>query len=447
MAQQEPFQYQEQIGRGAFRVFLIQPCPDVSAPLKGKLIATTLEEYDNSILHHYIALSYVWGNKSDRRTAFIDGKRLDITATLDSALRHIRDPMGELKVWADGICINQADVKERNIQVQQMGLIYQLARHTIIYLGESTPTSAALLDALVSFSSSLENRGSGYMANIARLLNYGSDDAFYPKLVPRRDVQVFAGILIAQEWWWFCRIWVLQELVLSLDPWVQIGLQRVRWDIFVDFLQFCSQNGDLPEDLLHALTMIKFRNTLSPSLWRRQVSNDSNSAARLLDLLASRRGLGATDPRDMIYGHLGLLGVKDPNNKLDKIIQVDYNQPVSELFTQVVLYMISARRRFDIFSHVRDAPIEKRTNFPTWVPDWTYPYSPREDVADLDNDVSSTVDIGQLYVPPSIGDPQVLGLFGRYEGTIETVLNPKPPRVDLKALCESLSQSHRSNSF
>lgn len=31
---------------------------------------------------------------------------------------------------------------------------------------------------------------------------------------------------------WFARTWILQELVLSADPWIQIGETRVRWDLF-----------------------------------------------------------------------------------------------------------------------------------------------------------------------------------------------------------------------
>ena len=85
MAEDEPFQYQERIGAGSIRLILIQPCPDVAAPLTCKLITTTLDEYDNSILDHYIALSYVWGDANDRRTVFINGKTLDITATLSLA--------------------------------------------------------------------------------------------------------------------------------------------------------------------------------------------------------------------------------------------------------------------------------------------------------------------------------------------------------------------------
>jgi len=60
-------------------------------------------------------LPYVWGDANDMRTVFINGKSLDMTVTLDSALSHVRESKGELKVWSDGICINQSDVEERNI--------------------------------------------------------------------------------------------------------------------------------------------------------------------------------------------------------------------------------------------------------------------------------------------------------------------------------------------
>jgi hypothetical protein len=437
MAQPKSFQYQERIGHGSFRLFLIHPCPDISAPLEGMLVATTLSDHDNSISDQYTALSYVWGDSSERRMALINGMWLDITASLDSALRHIRDPKEELKIWADGICINQTDVEERNIQVQQMGLIYQLARHTIIYLGDSTPGTAALLDVLRSSSSSLETHGSGYMANILHVVALDREHALAPRLASVRGVQVFDRISIAREWPWFRRIWVLQELVLSVEPWIQNGLQRIKWDLFSELLNFYSRNGGRPDDALHVLAMMKFRNNLSLSLWQRQLSDDANTAVRLLNLLDSRRGLGVTDPRDMIYGHLGVLGMKKPDNKLDSIIRVYYNQTVSELFTQVALYTISARKGFDIFFHVADIPIEKRTQFPTWVPDWTYPYSCRSGVDGVVDDTSSTADIGQLYVSPSREAP-VLCLIGRLEGTIDAVLDSKLPKVDLKAICDSL---------
>jgi len=439
MAEDESFQYEERIGAGSFRLILIQPCPDVAAPLEGKLITTTLDEYDNSILDHYIALSYVWGDANDRRTVFINGKTLDITATLDSALRHIREPKRELKIWADGICINQSDVEERNIQVQQMGAIYQLARHTIIYLGDSTPFSIGLFDLLASYPTSPDNNGSAYISNISLLSNVKAeeirnDPSRFQIDRPRANVES-----IAQRWPWFARVWVLQELVQSPDPWVQIGRQRVRWHKFTtciakDPVRF----GFDSHDLKHLEDMDRLRNSLSSPLWRGDLQDDATVATRLLEILHNRRGLGVSDSRDMIYGHLGVLGNVGSERKVHKFFQVDYNQPVPELFAQVVLFIISARGDFDILSQVEEISIEKRTTLPTWVPDWTSPYLSFSQVTLRKR--STRVREPE---PPvvSLGTPPVLGLIGDFEGTIEFVLDSRPPTVDLEVIIDTVLQS------
>ena len=374
---------------------------------------------------------------NDRRTVFINGKTLDITATLDSALRHIREPKRELKIWADGICINQSDVEERNIQVQQMGAIYQLARHTIIYLGESTTFSIALFDRLASYPTSPNNNGSAYISNISRLSNakaekIRNDTSRFPK-------DYWANVDdIAQIWPWFARVWVLQELVQSPDPWVQIGRQRVRWNTFTCIANGPNLFGFDSHGLKHLEDMDRLRNSLSSPLWRGDLQDDATIATRILRILHDRRGLGVSDPRDMIYGHLGVLGNVKPERKVGRFFQVDYNKPIPELFLQVVLLIIFARGDFDILSQIEEGSTEKRTILPTWVPDWTLP----------------SVSISQVTLhepftrvretePPvvSIGTPPVLGLIGDFEGTIEFVLDSQPPTVDLEAIIDTVLQS------
>jgi hypothetical protein len=436
MAEDESFQYQERIGTGSFRLILIQPHPDVAAPLEGKLITTTLDEYDNSILDHYIALSYVWGDANDRRTVFMNGKTLDITATLDSALRHIREPKRELKIWADGICINQSNIEERNIQVQQMGAMYQLARHTIIYLGESTPFSIRLFDRLASYPNSPDNNGSAYISNISRLSNAKAEEirnntSRFPE-DSRANVE-----FIAQRWPWFARIWVLQELVQSPDPWVQIGRQRVRWNTFTCIAKTPDLFGFDSQGLKHLEDMDRLRNSLSPPLWQGDLQDDATIATRLLEILHNRRGLGVSDPRDMIYGHLGVLGNVRPEDEVDKFFQVDYNQPIPELFTQVAIFIVSARGDFDILSQVEERSVEKRTTLPTWVPDWTSPYG--SSLFTLRERSPQEREEEDLAV--SIGIPPVLGTIGHFEGTIEVVLDSHPPTVDLEAIIDTVLQS------
>jgi hypothetical protein len=112
------------------------------------VIHGNLAYYYHDVVDHYVALSYVWGDETDKRAISIGGKKLGITASLDCALRHIRDRRRMLHVWADGICINQNDVDDRNLQVSQMRSVYSAARHTIIFLGLSSPQCDLIFQVL-----------------------------------------------------------------------------------------------------------------------------------------------------------------------------------------------------------------------------------------------------------------------------------------------------------
>jgi len=49
-------------------------------------------------------------------------------------------------VWADGICINQDDLKERQQQVSMMGDIYRKAARVITYIGPEKDDSSSAID-------------------------------------------------------------------------------------------------------------------------------------------------------------------------------------------------------------------------------------------------------------------------------------------------------------
>jgi hypothetical protein len=93
-----------------------------------------------------------------------------------------------------------------------MGSIYQLARHAIIYLGESTPDSVVLFDALASSHPPLNSHGSGFTLNISRLLKNGSEPNVpepgfsltkLAKIIKEARIPVES---LARQWDWFTRI-------------------------------------------------------------------------------------------------------------------------------------------------------------------------------------------------------------------------------------------------
>jgi hypothetical protein len=149
------------------------------------------------VFTHYTALSYVWGSAEKVETIWVNDKPLKITASLFSALHDLRGETRSFILWADGICINQDDDKEKGVQNRLTGRIYAEASNTIFYLGLGNPNgkeSQCLLEI--------------------------------------RDGRKHAGVdtlfSICQKEW-FARVWVFQELVFAPDPWVQWGRARAKW--------------------------------------------------------------------------------------------------------------------------------------------------------------------------------------------------------------------------
>ncbi|KAK0701126.1 heterokaryon incompatibility protein-domain-containing protein, partial [Lasiosphaeris hirsuta] len=84
----------------------------------------------------YEALSYVWSTPPGTGFITVSGQPMEVTANLLAALRRLRCRQKTRVVWADAICINQADMDERCAQVLLMGDIYRLTKGVLIWLGD-----------------------------------------------------------------------------------------------------------------------------------------------------------------------------------------------------------------------------------------------------------------------------------------------------------------------
>lgn len=105
----------------------------------------------------YSCLSYVWGDQSndEKSEMYITYKktiperlrskirrggksgkcRVEIGSSLAAALRHLRHEHKRVTIWADALCINQEDTKEKNWQVPLMKQIYSNATSVHAWLG------------------------------------------------------------------------------------------------------------------------------------------------------------------------------------------------------------------------------------------------------------------------------------------------------------------------
>jgi hypothetical protein len=383
---QEPYQYLPITNHDGIRLIVPHPSPDKAAVVQCQIIHTTLRQAQQDIYDHYTALSYVWGDPNDTTSISVDGYPLRVTKSLECALRHMRDDKRALNVWADGVCVNQQDEAEKGRQVQQMGRVYETATHTIIFLGEGECSAESI---------------------ISRVLSRFERTSFVPIEEYHEDTVEVLHHLLSCEW--FYRVWIFQELVLSKDPKVQYGRFRFSWHTLCKIANFVgfqlktertgpercdsfslpsSRNTSLQDrlslrqriNIIEQMNAAKFKaaqssfeklhtpsgarfDSIIPLPSQFQI-NQTAKFEEFIMVLASRRGFGVSDPRDMIYAHLGLMDLPD--------LEVRYEMTTVQTFQTLVEQCISATRSFKIFAHIENVDLElRRPGLATWAVDWT----------------------------------------------------------------------------
>ena len=353
------YQYEKLTEPDALRFVLLLPSEDLQSPLRCELISTTLSTVENDLLDHYTALSYVWGDPSRRVSINVEGKTLSITASLDTALRHLRDPSRTRRIWADAICINQNDIEERNQQVRQMALVYAIAQHTVIWIGEGTAETDKLFSTLKLLA--------------AELLQGRSIQTSRTTAVSEQVRLSASQSVLARQW--YRRVWVLQELVRSCDPWVQCGKFLVKWQDLKHVITTTAQHiGAEKVQVLGNIGKLHTEHHLGR--FRSRPENDSDDAmaiaGRLLTLLISRRALGVQDSRDRLFAHVGLIGSVNLDESLLRMIEVDYGKEETLVFFEIARFLTEAFGDYRILSLLEYGHAAKSTHLPSWVPDCRY---------------------------------------------------------------------------
>lgn len=294
-----------------------------SSELRGNLVLR--EDLENP-LQPYAALSYTWG-KGDRDAVMEilydhNAYKLKITRNLEAILKRLKfddRPASHIVqyLWVDAICINQADKKERNVQVRRMGNIFSEAEKVIVWLGEEKENS----DKAIKFIPNVLDLDAA--PSLATDQKYIEDwDSFFNLL--RRP--------------WFSRRWVIQEIAFAQTAWVYCGSKKIPWDEFVDAVSlFSSMHKDLRQlfqssgkhnfnanylgdiNELGAVRLIKTYN----NLFRK--SDDKGGRTKLLtleQLVSQLPAFEASEPQDIIFAVLSLaVDVGGPTNFGTTLIQ------------------------------------------------------------------------------------------------------------------------------
>lgn len=98
-------------GSDVIRLLRLMPHKDETADIQCELIEYSLQ--NSSGTHLYEALSYVWGNPDKKLPIFMHNCSFDVTVNLHAALSRLRNHSMARVVWADALCIDQLNLKEK----------------------------------------------------------------------------------------------------------------------------------------------------------------------------------------------------------------------------------------------------------------------------------------------------------------------------------------------
>ncbi|KAF6806273.1 hypothetical protein CSOJ01_08932 [Colletotrichum sojae] len=438
---------------------------------------------------HYRALSYAWGSATETRRVTFGGQPFEVTTNLFKALRRLRKVAEALEMWVDAICIDQDGHTEKTEQVSLMGEIYAGAFEVIIWLGDALP-EAPSSGPLLSVSEGSLDEGRGYASmceDVERLVTLDSFDTTETEAMAAFSVlrlladstthwdskRVFAldkqgSFVVVEECaraWdafmrlmgcsWWTRMWVVQEFVLARESRLVVGNAAVPGTLIAGAYRAYSEHlapgccchrpvawrwtGGVRDQLLkirHTAWSLNFaRNEYRAATRGEEPASSAAAAARLRKTWWLMRHKVSSDPRDNIYGVLGLVpGVE---------FFADYAIDKAESFSRATEFLISSENNLMalVGPRMRDAGL------PSWAPNLI---SGAEDR--FYQNTTQRIHLGQRFMASKglhlkyARDGHHLHLWGQRVDTINTVSTPITDRQEAEGLLRWERESG-TNSF
>jgi len=338
------------------RLLQIHPSASPNAPL-----TSTISTHPLSSAPPYSAISYVWGDPhTPLHQITCNNAIAKITPNLHWALRSVcpADAVPHY-IWADAICINQADDAERSAQVAFMGEIYARAERVLVCMG-GAPTEGAEREV----KGLVEKVKSKFLRDGGRDLDTGNHedgDGDGDEWLRNADSawQALAEVMGRP---WFRRVWVIQEVGLAREPVVLYGEEEFGYRDLVMTAVWANRQTRL---LRYEISTLKIHQWLDWGAWGQ---GELEWDPTFFDLLDHASLLSCSDPRDRIYAFLShpLARVGDGERPA---IEPDYTEDLNELYVKVTkLFLETVGLRFLVaVEHTRESLAD---GYPSWVIRW-----------------------------------------------------------------------------
>ncbi|KAK5557786.1 hypothetical protein LTR46_003964 [Exophiala xenobiotica] len=243
----------------------------------------------------FSALSYCWGKEGNEKVTFVNGQKYWVRSNLAAFLEQSASSAMTDWVWIDAICIDQKSPGERTHQVNLMGQIYTEANLVRVWLGTGSRYINHFLalvfnqkleqDRLILRSASAQQMSDELLLGFMEFLDLNATDI---------------------EYWQ--RTWVVQEILLARDIRLHYGIYSFPWATIPALMT--SDSDPFRKALETCVGFVEEAWSRSRYFWfnkGRSIAAAGIGTFSLQELIESNKRTRCSDPRDKIYGMLGLV--------------------------------------------------------------------------------------------------------------------------------------------
>ena len=367
--------------RRQIRVLKLFPSADIRNDPEGELYTLDLIDvaavttphlphghlYSSEVgIRTFAAVSYAWGDTNTRRCMLLNGRRCKVGINAHEALRYLRRAKEAIHIWIDTLCINQADVRERSQQMSLMKDIYSLACAVYIWTGPGVKPSYKAIGTILRMALVMgEIKSEDDPEHTAKKRSVWKE----MQKVTDADWDHVLTFVTLPIW---RRVWVQQEITLS-SPGRKVALvvagkleqnhfiliygARAIWSSWNMFSgpRFV-RDGDATQPPMEKAVRGIYASTHISDCW---IATGSIPPQLLF---MSVQDLEAKDPKDYVYGLLGLLPYLASSP--------DYEKTLAEVYTEAMFRILkreSSLAPIQGLSHHWRLPVN---GMPSWVKDW-----------------------------------------------------------------------------
>jgi hypothetical protein len=292
----------------------------------------------------YLALSYKTGDPRSSVTMSLDGFQVPISPNLEMALRQLRGSRYRL-IWADSLCIDQQDEKEKAAQIIRIRAIYKEAQLVAAWIGIELDGSDQVMQLLGSIQYEHSGRGKSVSTPIKSMIRSSMNHQL-------------------EKFFWrsfWNRLWIIQEIVVASRVSIFCGRHMADWDsldLLVAGLKTKSWSHELRLEPVERLCYAR----------KRWIDGESTS---LLDALYISSSAVTSNRMDKVYALLGL-----SYDYINYISEPKYGWSPRELCLGMTRSVVISRRSLDIIFAGLNRDRKATYELPSWCPDYLHFIAP-----------------------------------------------------------------------